>query len=137
MYYHTITTHFILPRDPSSTFVSTGPPIDALTNGEYPQLTIDMNTALHTIGIIRVSVWSDASGTIFVPDSNNNDINNRTLISTSYTYPFIDISGNIVEGTMTMTFDDNGTFTNDDTNNQAYWYAVMLADGIFTIYQFT
>jgi hypothetical protein len=108
----TITVKYLLfgVRD----FISTGPHLEPLENGQYPQFIIDMDTALHTIGYIKLSIFADASGTIIQTDSNGNPIDTRLVKSTSYTFPYIDISGNTVDGTIVLTFDDGSTFTSVD-----------------------
>jgi hypothetical protein len=116
-------------------FTTSGPNIDPLVNGEYPQLTIDMNTAIHTIGFSTINVYLDASGTIFALDSSGNPISNRLIVQTSYTYPYIDLSGNPIDGQFTVTFDDGTYYTNNDTNNSMYWYSIGGPNPI--IYQFT
>ena len=95
-------------------FISTGPHLEPLDNGQYPQFIIDMDTALHTIGYIKLSMFADASGTIIQTDSNGNPIYMRLVKSNSYTFPYIDLSGNTVDGTIVMTFDDGTTFTSVD-----------------------
>lgn len=99
--------------------------IDPLTNGEYAQITSDINTALHTLGYLRINIYTDLSGNNFAKDSLGNDINNRTLFSTRYSYPTTDLSGNSIEGHITITFDDGSTLDNDDWNNIAYTYNMV------------
>lgn len=131
--------YFIKPktRDISgSTFTTSGPNIDALTNGEYPQYTVDINQALHSLGYARISIYMDASGTIFALDSNGNPISSRLITQTSYTYPYVDASDNTIDGTFTVTFDDGSFYFNTDVTNSAYWYS-MQETGQSIIYQFT
>lgn len=131
--------YFIKPktRDISgSTFTTSGPNIDALTNGEYPQYTVDINQALHSLGYARISIYMDASGTIFALDSNGNPISSRLITQTSYTYPYVDASDNTIDGTFTITFDDGSFYFNTDVNNSAYWYS-MQETGQSIIYPFT
>lgn len=116
-------------------FSTSGPNLDPLVNGEYPQLTIDMNAALHSIGFCTINVYLDASGTIFALDSNGNPISNRLIKQTSYTYPYIDTSANPIDGTFTVTFNDDSYYTNTDTNNSMYWYSIGGPNPV--IYQFT
>jgi hypothetical protein len=105
-------------------------------DGEYDNLINDMNTALHTLGYAELNIYTDASGTIFANDSNGNPITNRLIVTTSYTYPYLDLSGNFVFGYFTVVFDDKSTFSNTDDNNLAYWYSIYGMDPL-TIKQFT
>ena len=99
-------------------------------NGEYDNLITDMNTALHTLGYAEINIYSDASGTVFVNDSNGNPITNRLIVTTTYTYPYLDLSGDFVFGYFTILFDDNSTFSNPDSNHLAYWYSIYGMDPI-------
>lgn len=105
-------------------------------NGEYDNLMNDMNTALHSLGYSEINIYSDASGTVFVNDSSGNPITNRLIVTTTYTYPYIDLSGNFVFGYFTVLFDDKSTFSNPDSNNEAYWYSIYGMDPL-VIKQFT
>ena len=96
--------------------------VDPLTNGEYAQVTADINTALHTLGYLRINIFTDLSGTMYAQDNLGNDIIDRTIYSTRYTYPTTDLSGNTIDGHMTMTFTDGTTYDNSDINNTAYAY---------------
>ena len=99
-------------------------------NGEYDNLITDMNSALHSLGYAEINIYSDASGTVFVNDSNGNPIANRLIVSTTYTYPYLDLSDNFVFGYFTILFDDNSTFSNPDSNHLAYWYSIYGMDPI-------
>jgi hypothetical protein len=96
--------------------------VDPLTNGEYANVTADINTALHTLGYLRINIFTDLSGTMFAQDNLGNDINNRTIYSTRYIYPTTDLSGNTIDGDMIITFTDGTTYENNDINNTAYAY---------------
>jgi hypothetical protein len=93
-----------------NSFTTSGPDLDPLVNGEYPQYTADLNLALHSLGYARINIYTDASGTIFAKDNNGADINQRLITQTVYTYPYMDQSSNIIIGTFTITFDDASTF---------------------------
>jgi len=117
-------------------FTSTGPHLDLLENGEYLQMFDNFDTALHTIGYIKISIYLDASGNTFQVDSNNNPINNRLVQNNSYTYPYIDSNGNAVDGTIIITFDDGSTFTNlGNPTIYPAWYKVYSVNA--TPQQFT
>lgn len=94
-------------------------------NGQFDELISDMNTALHTIGYSDIYIFTDASGTILANDSNGNPIEKRRIKSTSYTYPYIDLSGDFVFGFFTILFDDDSTFYLNDANHTAFWYTIF------------
>jgi len=105
-------------------------------NGEYDNLITDMNSALHTLVYAKINIYSDASGTVFVNDSIGNPITNRLIVTTTYTYPYLDLSGDFVFGYFTVVFDDKSTFSNPDSNNLTYWYSIYGMDPL-VIKQFT
>jgi hypothetical protein len=114
-----------------------------LENQEYEELLLDLNTAVN-VGPIIISIYSDISGTAFIKDSNNNDINLRLVKSHSYTYPFMDICGNYVNGTFTVVFDDGSTFFNSDDDDiydagleYPYWYYLQGVNDINSLKKFT
>jgi hypothetical protein len=110
--------------------------IPSLENDEYLQFMKDINTAVNT-GPFIISIFMDASGTIFTKDNNGNDINLRLVKTTSYTYPHMDISGNYVDGIFYFTFDDGSTFNNVDLNNSAYWYYIQGVSDMNNLLQWT
>lgn len=94
-------------------------------NGQFDGLINDMNSALHTIGYSDIYIFTDASGTILANDSNGNTIEKRRIKSTSYTYPYIDLSDNFIFGYFTIVFDDDSTFYLNDANHTAFWYTMF------------
>lgn len=104
--------------------------LNKFDNGEYDNLITDMNAALHTLGYAEINIYSDASGTVFVNDSIGNPITNRLIVTTTYTYPYVDLSGDFVFGYFTVLFDDNTTFSNPDSNHLAYWYSIYGMDPV-------
>jgi len=110
--------------------------IPSLENDEYLQFMKDINTAVNK-GPLIVSIYMDASGTIFTKDNNGNDINLRLVKTTSYTYPHMDISGNFVDGVFYFTFDDGSTFNNVDLNDSAYWYYIQSVSDMNNLLQWT
>jgi hypothetical protein len=96
--------------------------LNPLTNGEYIRVTDVMNTALHTLGYLHMNIYMDLSGLIPALDSNGNPIVSRTLVQTTYMYPYLDASGNTVEGYMTFYFADGGTLSNYDSLPTLYAY---------------
>jgi hypothetical protein len=112
-------------------------------NMEYELLNHDINAAVSK-GQLIVSIYTDASGTIFAKDSNNNDINLRLVKNNSYTYPYMDPSGNYVNGTFTMKFDDGSTFFNTDDNDimdedplYGLWYYIQGISDMNNLHKFT
>ena len=110
--------------------------IPPLEDDEYVQFIKDINKAVN-VGALIVSIFMDASGTIFAKDTNDNDINLRNVKSTSYTYPYVDVSGNLTYGTFTFTFDDGSTFSNIDLLNNLYWYYIQGVSDMNNLLQWT
>lgn len=110
--------------------------IPPLENDEYDQFMHDINTAVNK-GALIVSIFMDASGTIFTKDNNGNDINLRLVKSTSYTYSHMDKNGNFVDGVFYFTFDDGSTFNNIDLNNSEYWYYIQGVSDANNLLQWT
>jgi hypothetical protein len=119
----TITNVFIGLRE----FSTSGPNIDLYADNEFVTLIMDSNTALHTIGYIKISIYDDASGNVLTKDSNGNDILNRLVKRTDYTLSYTDISTQLfVVGFIIMTFDDDSTFSLVHDNDIDYikWYTM-------------
>jgi hypothetical protein len=110
--------------------------IPPLENDEYVQFMKDINTAVNK-GAFIISIFTDASGTIFTKDSNGNDINLRLVKTTSYTYSHMDNNGNFIDGIFYFTFDDGSTFNNVDLNNSAYWYYIQGVSDMNNLLQWT
>ena len=110
--------------------------IPPLEDDEYVQFMKDINTAVN-VGPLIVSIFTDASGTVFVKDSNGNDINLRLVKSTSYTYPYMDPEGNWTSGIFEFTFDDGSTFSNNDLLNYLYWYYIQGVSDMNNLLQWT
>jgi hypothetical protein len=119
---HYIVTHHLYQlRDLSGNNPENIPPLE---DGEYLQFMQDVNMAVRS-GALIISIYTDASGTIFAVDSNGNPINARTLHSTRYVYSYYDFNGNFIDGVLTCIFDDGSTFSNGDLNNTAFWYNIQ------------
>jgi hypothetical protein len=91
-----------------------------------------------------LSIYTDASGTTFAKDSNGNDINTRSVTSTSYSYPYYDNNGIYINGLITVTFDDGSTFVNTDDNDindendtNGLWYYMQGISDINNLNKFT
>jgi hypothetical protein len=94
------------------------------TDGEFTRVTADINTALHTLGYLRINMYNDLSGNSIALDSSGNPITDRTVSSIRYIYPTTDESGNAVDGLIRITFDDGTTLDNEDWNNTRYAYVL-------------
>jgi hypothetical protein len=113
----------------STTFTTTSDVlVPQLTDGEYISVINDTNTVLHSIGEVKMSLYTDASGTVFAVDSSGNTIDNKSVATTIYTYPYVDASGNAQAGYLTTYFGDGTYFGNNDINNAAYWYTFYGLD---------
>jgi hypothetical protein len=110
--------------------------IPALEDGEYAKFFEDINTAVN-VGPLVVSVFMDASGQTYAKDNNGNDINLRMVVTTSYTYPYIDVNAVWQDGTFVFTFDDGSSFTNVDLNDSAYWYYIQGVSDMNNLLQWT
>jgi hypothetical protein len=114
-----------------------GHDVPYLDNGQYQLIINDVNYALHHGHPFRISIYPDASGNTFAKDSNANDINDRLVITTIYTYPYMDYIQNItVPGDFKVIFDDGSYFENTDEYETSYWYTVVGAEPV-EIKQFT
>jgi hypothetical protein len=96
--------------------------LNSLVNGQYANVTQDMNTALHTVGYMRINIYMDLSGLIPALDSYGNPILSRTLVQTTYVYPYTDLSGVLMNGFMTFYFDDGSYISNYDSLETLYTY---------------
>jgi hypothetical protein len=106
----------------STTVTTNNVSLPMLTDGEYTEVINDSNTVLHTIGEIRLSLFTDASATIFALDSSGNPIDKKLVATTLYTYPYTDSNNNEIQGYLTTTFSDGTSIGNDDSNTTSYWY---------------
>jgi len=95
-------------------------------NEQYSEIIDDMNIALHSpdIEVIKISIYTDASGTNFAVDSSGNSVDKKTVATTIYTYAHTDASNNQIDGYLTTYFQDGTHFGNNDTNDSAYWYTI-------------
>jgi len=107
-----------------------------ITNGQYISFQNDVNYAINMLGHVNLNIFTDASGNNYALDSSGNQIRNALIEKMVYTYPYIDLSGNSVDGRFDIFFYNAGTWGNVDANDEAFWYSI---EGIYpvTIYQFT
>uniref|UniRef100_A0A6C0JQM7 Uncharacterized protein n=1 Tax=viral metagenome TaxID=1070528 RepID=A0A6C0JQM7_9ZZZZ len=131
--HYVVTHHIYLMRDLSGNNPENIPPLE---DGEYVQFMLDVNMAVRT-GPLIISIYSDASGNNIVLDTNGNPVNNRYLKTTSYSYPYIDFSGNYIDGILTCIFGDGSSFSNNDENNAAYWYSIQGISDPNNLQQYT
>jgi hypothetical protein len=114
-----------------------GSEVPYLTDGEYQFIIDDINYALHHGHPFRISIFTDASGNILAKDSNGNDINDRLIVTTIYTYPYTDFHTNtLIDGNFKVIFDDGSYLENVDAHNQEFWYTVIGVEPV-VIKQFT
>jgi hypothetical protein len=52
-------------------------------------------------------------------------LNEKRCKTTSYTYPYLDDSGNFVFGSFTIVFDDDSIFYLNDANHTSFWYMMF------------
>jgi len=100
--------------------------LNPLVNGEYANVTSDMNQSLHTLGYMRINIYTDLSGNFPALDTLGNPIVARNITGTTYVYPHLsmeaDPSGIVIDGYMTFFFDDGSSFSNYDLSNSSYTY---------------
>jgi len=133
---HTINYYDLLRDLSSNVDVSGNINIPQLTDGEYPQVMLDINTAVR-VGYIIINIYIDPSGNTFAQDSSGNNINNRIVVTSEYVYPYFDINNVLHDGYFTVTFDDGSTFGNEDQNDSAFWYMINGVDNPLIIKQYT
>jgi hypothetical protein len=108
-----------------------------LDSGHYSLIIDDINTTLGEGNPFRINIYTDAAGTVFAKDSNSNDINDRLVITTIYTYAYVDNLNHVfVIGNFKVIFDDGSYIQNDDAHEDIYWYSVVGVTPI-VIKQFT
>jgi hypothetical protein len=107
-----------------------------INDGQYISFQNDVNYGINTLGHVNLNIFTDASGNNYAVDSNGKPIQNNLITRMVYTYPYIDNSGNFIDGYFEITFLDGGTWGNTDANDSAFWYSI---EGIYpvVIYQFT
>jgi hypothetical protein len=130
--HYVVTYHIYKFRDLSGNDINIPP----LEDGEYLQFMQDVNAAVR-VGPLIISIYTDASGINAAMSSDGNPIIDRFLKTTSYTYPYIDASGNYKQGIMTCIFGNDSTFSNDDANNSAYWYNIKGISDPNNLQQYT
>jgi len=118
--HYVVTYNIFLLRDLSGNNPENIPPLE---DGEYPQFMLDVNMAIR-MGPILLSLYTDASGTGFLVDSNGNPIVNRFLKQTTYSYPYIDNDGLYIPGLLTCTFGDGSTLSVDGFHHSIFWYFI-------------
>uniref|UniRef100_A0A6C0KIR7 Uncharacterized protein n=1 Tax=viral metagenome TaxID=1070528 RepID=A0A6C0KIR7_9ZZZZ len=79
-------------------------------------------------GNVRISLYSNAEGTVYANDNMGNPINNRLLKYTMYTNPYFHKFDGNIPGALTIHFLD-GTFykktDDEDPVNPVCWYSFL------------
>ena len=98
--------------------------MNALTNGRYNQFSVDVNATFSACVFLKVSIYTLEDASVFVLDSNSNNIDNRLISSISYAYASIDeTTGQQINGTLTINFDDGSSIVvHDDVD--VFWYQI-------------
>ena len=117
--------------------------IPNLENLEYDLVIHDINTAINK-GPFIISIFTDASGTVFAKDSNNNDVNLRNVKSNTYSYPHYSTENVYINGLLTLVFDDDSMFSNSDDIDiydediaNGFWYYIQGVSDINKLNKFT
>jgi len=103
----------------------------ALNSENYPSLNDNILSTMMSGNYATISIFTDASGTIYAEDVNG-EIKDRVILSASYTASYIDPSGNATDpylvikykdpaGTPIGTFIDYFTATNYVVD---HWYVL-------------
>lgn len=92
------------------------------------QFYIDYKKTQREEGHVRLSIYTNAEGTVFAKDNQGNDIENRSVKYTIYTNRYIYPGTNAyVDGKLTVKFLDGSSFSKVDAideNNVVYWYSI-------------
>jgi hypothetical protein len=91
----------------------------------YPDLIAGINAILSSgqYRAVTMTIFNDAEGTTVSTDSNGNVLLNRAFSTTVSQAESVDADGNIVNGTVKISFNDGLEFL--CTNNvDAYWYTL-------------
>lgn len=91
----------------------------------YAQITSDINALLSTNRSAKITIFTSQDGAVMAQDSASMDINARTIASISYTASYVDsVSGETVNGFLTITFSDSSTFKAIDDLDHC-WYSIQ------------
>lgn len=95
----------------------------------YEGMNHDVDWVIHELKSPTISIFTDASGTVFALDSNSQIINNKLLTSTNYTFTYFDVQTSLqIDGHMIIGFSDGSTFDIYDIPAQGYWYSMVNAE---------
>lgn len=103
----------------------------ALNSENYPTLNDNIISIMMTGKYATISIFTDASGTIYAEDING-EIKDRVILSASYTASYIDPSGNTTNPFLVIKYKDpagnpNGTFIDYFTATNYvvdHWYVL-------------
>ena len=108
-----------------------------LNDGEFPLFIEDINTLLHSSGLLRLNLYADPSGNSFVLDiTNGNPISAKLISKMEYIFASTDASENIIDGYFLITFDDGSQFSIYNADHHLIWYSFEDLDPA-NIKQFT
>ena len=83
---------------------------------------------LQTNGDVRMTLYSNAEGTVYANDTAGNPINNRFLKYTMYTNPYVHPYDGNIPGELTIHFLDGTVYKKVDTEdvvNPVCWYSFL------------
>ena len=97
---------------------------NAPLDGKFNQLYSDVVTAKSTHGTAKINIYTDANGTEYAKDSNNNDIQGSVVSYTMYTYGMDYLpSSNVDVGFVRIVFKGNSKLEVKNTADPVYWYS--------------
>ena len=97
---------------------------NAPLDGKFNQLYSDVVTAKSTTGSAKISIYTDANGTTYATDSNNNEIKHAVVSYTMYTYGMDYMpSSNVDVGFVRIVFKGNSRLEIKNTTDPVYWYS--------------
>lgn len=97
---------------------------NAPLDGKFNQLYSDVVTAKSTHGTAKINIYTDANGTEYAKDSNNNDIQGSVVSYTMYTYGMDYLpSSNVDVGFVRIVFKGNSKLEVKNTTDPVYWYS--------------
>ena len=99
---------------------------NAPLDGKFNQLYSDVVTAKSTLGSAKINIYTDANGTTYATDSNNNEIQGVVVSYTMYTYGMDYMpSSNVDVGFVRIVFKGNSKLEVKNTTEPVYWYSFV------------
>jgi hypothetical protein len=97
---------------------------NAPLDGKFNQLYSDVVTAKSSFGSAKINIYTDANGSEYAKDSNNNEIQNAIISYTMYTYGMdYSPSSNVEVGFVRIVFKGNSKLEIKNTTDPVYWYS--------------